>query len=41
VEGLRNEEDCVFSLQFHPESAPGPQDGTELFEQFAEMMRRG
>ncbi len=41
VEGLRNEEDCVFSLQFHPESAPGPQDGTELFEQFVEMMRRG
>ncbi|MCR5684681.1 MAG: glutamine-hydrolyzing carbamoyl-phosphate synthase small subunit [Lachnospiraceae bacterium] len=38
VEGLCNEEDRVFSVQFHPESAPGPQDCGELFEYFTRLM---
>ena len=38
VEGVACEEDRVFSVQYHPESAPGPQDSGYLFEQFIEMM---
>ena len=38
VEGLLSEEDGIFSVQFHPESAPGPQDSMHLFRQFAERM---
>ncbi|MDO4805446.1 MAG: glutamine-hydrolyzing carbamoyl-phosphate synthase small subunit [Lachnospiraceae bacterium] len=39
VEGVRCEEDRVFSVQYHPESAPGPQDSAYLFERFVEMIR--
>ena len=39
VEGLRCEKDMVFSVQYHPESAPGPQDSVYLFEQFTAMMK--
>ncbi len=38
VEGVACEEDRVFSVQYHPESAPGPQDSGYLFEQFIKMM---
>ena len=38
VEGIACMEDKVFSVQYHPESAPGPQDSTYLFEQFTTMM---
>ena len=40
VEGVACEEDKVFSVQYHPESAPGPQDSGYLFERFIEMMER-
>ena len=33
-------EDKVFSVQYHPESAPGPQDSTYLFERFIENMTK-
>lgn len=39
VEGLEHEEDKVFCVQYHPESAPGPQDSEYLFDQFIEMMK--
>ncbi|HMQ42218.1 MAG TPA: glutamine-hydrolyzing carbamoyl-phosphate synthase small subunit [Paracoccus sp. (in: a-proteobacteria)] len=29
----------VFSVQYHPEAAPGPQDSAYLFERFADSMR--
>jgi carbamoyl-phosphate synthase small subunit len=29
----------VFSVQYHPEAAPGPHDANPLFEQFVEMMK--
>lgn len=38
VEGLRCEKDRLFSIQYHPESAPGPQDSAYLFDQFIAMM---
>ena len=38
VEGVACEEDKVFGVQYHPESAPGPQDSGYLFEQFIKMM---
>ena len=38
VEGLECQEDRVFSVQYHPESAPGPQDSDYLFGQFIAMM---
>ena len=38
VEGLRCEKDRIFSVQYHPESAPGPQDSGYLFDDFIRMM---
>ncbi len=38
VEGLCCREDRVFSVQFHPESAPGPDDTRNLFRHFTDMM---
>ena len=38
VEGLCCPEDRMFSVQYHPESAPGPQDSTYLFERFVKNM---
>ena len=38
VEGLRHVRDRVFSVQYHPESAPGPQDSAYLFDAFIRLM---
>lgn len=38
VEGLRCKADKVISVQFHPESAPGPQDTIYLFDKFISML---
>ena len=38
IEGVRCEADRVFSVQYHPESAPGPQDSAYLFDIFIRMM---
>jgi len=38
VEGLCCPENRMFSVQYHPESAPGPQDSTYLFERFVKQM---
>lgn len=39
VEGAACMEDKIFSVQYHPESAPGPQDSGYLFDQFIGMMK--
>lgn len=39
--GLRVSGKPVFSVQYHPEANPGPQDSFYLFENFARMMDRG
>ncbi len=38
VEGVRCEADKVFSVQYHPESAPGPEDSGYLFGVFLKNM---
>ncbi len=40
VEGLRHKKFPVFSIQYHPESAPGPSDAQYLFKQFIQMMEK-
>ena len=39
VEGARCVQDKVFSVQYHPESAPGPQDSSHLFDEFVSFIR--
>ena len=39
VEGVECKKDKVFSVQYHPESAPGPQDSGYLFDKFIETMK--
>jgi carbamoyl-phosphate synthase small subunit len=40
VEGLRHRELPLFSVQYHPESSPGPHDARYLFRRFVEMIER-
>jgi carbamoyl-phosphate synthase small subunit len=37
VEGLRHRELPVFSVQYHPEGCPGPQDSQSLFDDFLRL----
>lgn len=39
VEGVMCRADRVFSVQYHPESAPGPQDSFYLFDRFISWMK--
>src|SRR5215472_15644017 len=38
VEGIRLLDRPAFSVQYHPEAAPGPHDAVDLFDQFATLM---
>ena len=40
VEGVRHTKYPVFSVQYHPEAAPGPEDANYLFDQFMELMEK-
>lgn len=37
-EGLRHKKYPMFSVQYHPEASPGPNDAKELFDRFIQMM---
>ena len=39
IEGLKHKKYPAFTVQYHPEAAPGPYDNSYLFDQFIEMIR--
>ncbi|WP_017811775.1 MULTISPECIES: carbamoyl phosphate synthase small subunit [Paenibacillus] len=39
IEGLKHSKYPAFSVQYHPEAAPGPFDNSYLFDRFLEMIR--
>jgi carbamoyl-phosphate synthase small subunit len=39
VEGMRHKKYPIFSIQYHPESSPGPHDARYLFNEFVKLMR--
>ena len=41
VEGIECVRDRAFGVQYHPESAPGPQDSGYLFDKFIKLMKEG
>lgn len=38
VEGIRSTSEPVFSVQYHPEAAPGPHDASYFFKEFADLI---
>ena len=40
IEGIRLKNKPIFSVQYHPESNPGPQDSVYLFKEFIYDMRK-
>ncbi|WP_196593552.1 carbamoyl phosphate synthase small subunit [Pectinatus sottacetonis] len=41
IEGIHHKSLPLFSVQYHPEASPGPDDNTYLFDEFCAMMKKG
>lgn len=41
IEGLKHRQLPLFSVQYHPEASPGPDDNTYLFDEFYRLMEKG
>ena len=41
VEGVRHTSLPIFSVQYHPEASPGPDDNMYLFDEFWDMLNEG
>ena len=41
IEGMRHTSLPLFSVQYHPEAAPGPDDNMYLFDEFWSMLKKG
>lgn len=41
VEGMKHKNLPIFSVQYHPEAAPGPDDNVYLFNEFMTMINKG
>ena len=39
VEGLKHKEYKAFTVQYHPEASPGPDDASYLFDRFIENLK--
>ena len=40
IEGIEIKNKLAFSVQYHPESSPGPQDSKYLFEKFIKLIKK-
>ncbi|MBR1859382.1 MAG: carbamoyl phosphate synthase small subunit, partial [Selenomonadaceae bacterium] len=40
IEGLRHKKLPIYSVQYHPEASPGPDDNLYLFNEFLDMMSK-
>lgn len=40
VEGMKHKKYPIYSIQFHPEAAPGPHDTDGIFDEFVEIMKK-
>jgi carbamoyl-phosphate synthase small subunit len=40
IEGIRAPKAAAFSVQYHPEAAPGPHDARYLFGEFRSLIQR-
>ncbi|MGA9289505.1 MAG: carbamoyl phosphate synthase small subunit, partial [Anaerobacillus sp.] len=38
IEGVKHSKYAAFSVQYHPEASPGPEDSNELFDDFIKMI---
>jgi carbamoyl-phosphate synthase small subunit len=39
IEGLKHKDNPAFTVQYHPEASPGPEDANGLFDQFLQMVK--